>query len=110
MCKLLVWGERVMASYRHYKWRVVPEALQELHTEFGNGESFSSAVIAIKASGRGRRNTELTPRQIGNVLSILQKKGLVVYTEVREDNARRKMWSLTENGYRVSNWKSYWRG
>ncbi len=98
-----------MASYRHYKWRVVPEALRELHTEFGNGESFSSAVIAMRASGRGRRNTELTPRQIGNVLSILQKKGLVEYTEIREDNARRKMWSLTENGYRVSSWKNYWR-
>jgi len=98
-----------MSDYGHYKWRVIPEALRGLHAEYGADEDFSSAVIAPRASRLGRRNSELTARQIGNVLSTLQKKGLVQFRVVREENCRKKMWSFTDSGRRVTDWKSYWR-
>ena len=98
-----------MSDYSHYKWRVVPEALKTLHSEYGSDQDFSSATIAPRASAMGRRNSELTARQIGNVLSTLQKKGLVQVRVVREDNCRKKMWSFTDTGRSVRDWKIYWR-
>jgi hypothetical protein len=101
--------EKRMSDFSHYKWRVIPEALRGLHAEFGADEDFSSAVIAPRASRLGRRNSELTARQIGNVLSTLQKKGLVQVRVVREENCRKKMWSFSESGRRVTDWRAYWR-
>jgi len=98
-----------MSDYKHYKWRAIPEALQGLHAEYGAEEDFSSATIAPRASRLGRRNSELTPRQIGNVLSTLQKKGLVQVRVVREENCRKKMWSFSDAGRRITDWRSYWR-
>lgn len=102
-------GDELMSDYSHYKWRVIPEALRGLHTEYGVETDFSSATIAPRASRMGRRNSELTARQIGNVLSTLHKKGLVKVRMVRQDNCRKKMWSFTEAGRTVRDWKIYWR-
>jgi hypothetical protein len=98
-----------MSDYSHYKWRVIPEALRGLHTEYGADSDFSSATIAPRASSMGRRNSELTARQIGNVMATLQKKGLVKVRLVRQDNCRKKMWSFTEQGRGVRDWRNYWR-
>jgi len=95
-----------MVSFRHYKWKVVPAALKELHGEFGRKESFNSQTIAARASVLGRSNSELTSRQIGAVLHFYESRGWVASRVVREDNCKRKLWYITDNGHRISNWQA----
>jgi hypothetical protein len=98
-------GERDMVSFTHYKWKVVPTALKELHDSYGNGETFNSRTIATRASRLGRSNSELTSRQIGAVLHYYESCGWVASRTVREENCKRKVWYITEEGFRISNWQ-----
>jgi hypothetical protein len=34
---------------------------------------------------------------------------LVEVRVVREENCRKKMWSFSESGRRVTDWRAYWR-
>jgi|TARA_A200000159_G_C7248011_1_gene307469 hypothetical protein len=98
-------GEIDMVSFKHYKWKVVPAALKGLHNNFGRGETFNSQTIAREASKLGRSNSELTSRQIGAVLRFYESRGWVASRVVREDNCKRKLWYITENGYKISDWQ-----
>ena len=49
--------------------------------------------------------SELTSRQIGAVLRFYESRGWVASRVVREDNCKRKLWYITENGYKVSDWQ-----
>jgi len=95
-----------MVNFRHYKWKVVPVALKELHDTYGRSETFNSQTIASRASRLGRSNSELTSRQIAAVLHYYESRGWVSSRTVREDNCKRKVWYITEDGYRISNWEA----
>ena len=82
-----------MGRRQHYKWRVVLEALTGMNRRSGTSY-FPSISVAEKASELGRRNSEITSRQVGAILRYYESKGLVESKMVRENNCRHRIWRM----------------
>ena len=84
-----------MARKQHYKWKATLEALKEMNRT-NKEEYFPSIVIAERASKLGRRNSEISSRQVGAILKYYQHQGLVESKIVRKDNCRHHIWRIKQ--------------
>ncbi len=82
-----------MGRRQHYKWSATLEALKDLNRT-NKEEYFPSIVIAEKASILGRRNSEISSRQVGAILKYYQHQGLVESRIVRKNNCKHHIWRI----------------
>ena len=82
-----------MGRRQHYKWSATLEALKDLNRT-NKEEYFPSIVIAEKASILGRRNSEISSRQVGAILKYYQHQGLVESRIVRRNNCKHHIWRI----------------
>lgn len=78
---------------RKRKYKYILSALLELN-KFNPKMFFPSMTIAEKATGLGRKKSEITSRQVGAILKEAYHKGLVESNIVRENNCKHRVWRI----------------
>lgn len=78
---------------RKRKYKYILSALVELN-KLNPKMFFPSMTIAEKATGLGRKKSEITSRQVGAILKEAYHKGLVESNIVRENNCKHRVWRM----------------